>query len=357
MKVSPRNEIEISDKRAGSSRGNTLLAVSAALAAMALVVQYRTRQAERETPAVGRFIEVDDVRLHYTERGQGQPLVLLHGNGTMLQDFDISGLVDMASNRYRVIVFDRPGYGYSERPRSRIWTAAAQAELLYKALEKLGVEAPIVVGHSWGTLVAIELALAYPGYVRSLVLLSGYYYPSVRMDVPLTSPPAIPLIGDLMRYTISPLIGRLVWPAMMRRIFGPAEVPQRFERYPVWMSLRPSQLRASAAESALMIPEAFKLRHRYQELDMPVIIMSGEDDRHVNAQDNSVRLHQDISQSELRLTPGAGHMLHHLVPQQVMTAIDAAHKSIESAESGRQDMASDVWQQAQHAHNGAGQVL
>jgi pimeloyl-ACP methyl ester carboxylesterase len=297
-------------------------------AATIAFVLYRKRQAERDNPPMGQFMEVDGVRLHYIERGQGQPLVLLHGNGSMIQDFDICGLVDLAADRYRVIVFDRPGYGYSSRPRGgRFWNPKAQADLLYKALQRLGVEQPIVLGHSWGTLVALAFALDYPAYVRSLVLLSGYYFPTLRFDVPLLSSPAIPVLGDLMRYTIWPLLGRMMWPGLLRVMFGPPAVPEKFNRFPVWMVLRPKQLRASAAESGLMLPSVFKLRHRYGELTMPVIIMAGADDRYVSAKRHSAQLHQKIPQSNLRLTQGAGHMVQQLVPRQVMAAIDSAAKA------------------------------
>ena len=56
----------------------------------------------------GQFLEIDGARLHYVERGEGEPLVLLHGNGSMIQDFESSGLLDKAAKKYRVIVFDRP---------------------------------------------------------------------------------------------------------------------------------------------------------------------------------------------------------------------------------------------------------
>ncbi|WP_245549150.1 alpha/beta fold hydrolase [Noviherbaspirillum massiliense] len=309
-------------------RNMMLAGTAVALASAALVVRRRTQQAERENPPAGQFIEVDGVRLHYVERGQGQPLVLLHGNGTMIQDFDVSGLLDLASENYRVIAFDRPGYGYSERPRTTLWTPTAQARLLHRALGRLGVEKAIVVGHSWGALVAVAMALEFPKDVRGLALLSGYYYPSMRLDVPLASPPAIPVIGDLMRYTVSPLLGRLMWPAILRRLFGPAPVPERFSAYPVWMSLRPSQLRASAAEAALMIPAAFRLRSRYHEIAMPVTIMAGADDRQVDPHRQSERLHAELPQSDLNLAPGAGHMIHHLVPHEVMAAIDAVASAV-----------------------------
>jgi pimeloyl-ACP methyl ester carboxylesterase len=304
-------------------RNTALIGIGAALAAAALIVQQRSRKAERDNPPLGRFIEVEGIRLHYIERGEGQPLVLLHGDGSMIQDFLASGLVDRAAERYRVIVFDRPGYGYSERPRTTLWTPQAQAELLHHALHLLGVRQAVVLGHSWGTLVAISMALAYPGFVKSLVLIGGYYYPTARLDVPLFSSPAIPVIGDLMRYTISPLLTRLAWPGLMRRVFGPAPESQRFHaEFPVWMALRPSQLRASAADTALLIPSAFSLRDRYRELAMPVAIMAGPEDRYVKTRIHSERLHGELQHSTLHLTSGAGHMLHHLVPDEVLRVID-----------------------------------
>nr|WP_245439162.1 alpha/beta fold hydrolase [Methylorubrum zatmanii] len=68
---------------------------------------------------------------------------------------------------------DRPGFGYTGRPRHRLWTAQAQAVLLHRVLEQLGVERPLLVGHSWGTIVALALALAADGRrpLRGLVLL------------------------------------------------------------------------------------------------------------------------------------------------------------------------------------------
>ena len=216
---------------------------------------YLANKAERDNPPAGRFIEIDGFRLHYIERGQGEPLILLHGNGSMIEDFASSGLIDKASQGYRVIAFDRPGFGRSGRPRSKIWTPQAQADLIHEALLRLGVSGAVVLGHSWGTQVAIALAQKYPQDVGGLVLASGYCYPSLRADVLALSAPAIPVLGDVMRFTISPLIARAVWPLLMRKIFGPASVPSKFKRgFPKAMAVRPSQLRASAEETALMIP-------------------------------------------------------------------------------------------------------
>lgn len=300
--------------------GTALLA--AALGASFLYVRARTRQAERDNPPQGKFIDVDGVRLHYTEHGDGPPVVMLHGNGVYSADLETSGLVARVAENHRVIVFDRPGYGYSERPRTTIWTPQAQARLLYRALEQIGVDNPVVLGHSWGTLVALAMGMANPGKIRALVLLSGYYFPSVRLDVPMLSVPAIPVIGDLMRYTISPLIARMMWPGLSKQMFSPEPVSWRFRRLPVWLMLRPSQLRAGAAESALMIPSVAALKKHYSELSMPIAVFAGSGDKIVSANNNSIRFHAEVPQSTLRVEPAVGHMIHYANPDGIAKTID-----------------------------------
>src|SRR4029453_6949863 len=136
--------------------------------------------AERKNPPIGSFIECEGVRLHYIERGDpvAASVIMFHGNGSVIQDLVISGLVDRLARHNRVLCFDRPGFGYSQRPRARIWTATSQAGLFVKAFEKLGVREPVVLGHSWGALVAIAIGLQDNYPVRGLVLASGYYFPT-----------------------------------------------------------------------------------------------------------------------------------------------------------------------------------
>jgi pimeloyl-ACP methyl ester carboxylesterase len=293
-----------------------------ALAISALVNRHLAKNAENDNPPGGQFLEVNGVRLHYVERGAGTPLVLLHGNGSMIQDFESSGLIELAAQNYRVIVFDRPGFGYSDRPRNVVWTPAAQAALFAAALDQLGVSHAIVLGHSWAASVAVALALKYPKLVRGLVLASGYYYPTARLDVIPLSAPAVPLVGDVLAHTLSPIIARVMWPLLMSKMFGPPSVPNKFKGFPKEMALRPSQIRASAAESALMIPDAIYHASEYAKLKMPVVIIAGANDRFIDIDAQSARLHSDVSQSSLHRVPGNGHMIHQTAPRAVMAAIN-----------------------------------
>lgn len=315
--------MENKQSKSSSTSGwrNAGLLSLAALSAAYVTVRLQSARAERDNPPTGRFIDIDGLRLHYIEQGEGPTLVLLHGNIVMADDFRRGGLIERLASSWRVIAFDRPGFGYSERPRDVSWTPDAQATLLHQALRQLGAGEYVVAGHSWGTLVALAMALQEPERVRGLLLLSGYYYPGPRLDVPLAAMPAVPVLGDVMRYTVSPLMGRLAWPLTAKGMFSPSAVPESFRKEPPWMLLRPKQVRATASEAALMIPGAAALEGRYGQLRMPVTIMAGEGDKVMDPHSHSERLHHSLPDSELQLLPEMGHMLPHLAQDEIEAAL------------------------------------
>jgi pimeloyl-ACP methyl ester carboxylesterase len=323
-----------------------LAASAAALVGMALQVRANARRAEREHPPAGHFLDLGDVRLHYLEAGYGAPtVVLLHGNAAQLDDYVASGVFGLAARQHRVLAFDRPGYGYSDRPHDRAWTAEAQAALLAQAFARLGIRRAIVVGHSWGTLTALALALNHPETVSGIVLLSGYYFPTARADVPMMSPVAAPVLGDAICHTIGPLVGRLLAPMMVRTIFAPAPVPAAFKNaVPIPMTLRPRAMKSSAEDAIAMIPGAAALMGRYGELGpLPVSIIAGAEDKIVDVESHSVRLHQTIPGSTLQVVPGLGHMVHHGAPDLIVRAIEAmsAPGRLQSTATLASDMSAD----------------
>ncbi|WP_293634160.1 alpha/beta hydrolase [Polaromonas sp.] len=312
-----------------SRSGAIALATVVGAAATAAWVAVRARRAERHNPPAGEFIDIDGVDLHFVARGEGPPVVLIHGNTVTHADFIASGLMDRLARNHRVIAFDRPGFGHSSRPRDRLWTPAAQADLLIAALERLGIERPVVVGHSMGTMVAVAMALDHPESVRRLVLIGGYFYPSLRVDALLTAPVALPVLGDVMRYTVTALSSRLMLRKMAQAMFAPRELPDNF--FPIVsreMMLRPVQLRANAEDAAFMVPAAHAMSKRYGELVLPVTLIAGEDDVVVDPQAQSVRLHDELPQSELFLVPGVGHMAHYAALDRVVNAIDTPVQAV-----------------------------
>ena len=295
---------------------------------------YHTRQIERRHPPAGRFVEVDGVRLHYLEQGPGTPVVLLHGNVVTAEDWILSGVLDQVAARgHRVIAFDRPGLWLQRPPAPHGMDRHSAGQPHPSCTGTLGVERDaVVIGHSWGTLAAVALALANPAAVRGLVLVSGYYHPTLRADALLVVPATVPVLGDVLRHTISPLFGAASLSLLLKGMFAPLPVPERFQQgFERGMAVRPLQIRAEAEDGAAMAREAAAMQDRYGELRLPMVIMAGSEDQVADVGRQSIRLHEQIPHSQLELVPGAGHMVHHAVPHQVANAVEAvasAHRGL-----------------------------
>jgi pimeloyl-ACP methyl ester carboxylesterase len=287
-----KNDMKLHSSNSKVRKSGPLLAgitaAAAGLAVSGLYVREEIRRAERDHPSAGNFMNVNGVLLHFIDTNGSNPaLVIFHGNGAMISDMQISGLLGRAAEKYRVILFDRPGYGYSDRPSDRTWGPFEQADLFHRALAQLGVVRPLIFGHSSGTQVALAMALDFPDDVGGLVLASGYYFPTPRADALSAAPVTIPVLGDFLRHTIIPLVGRLTAAGMFRKMFAPQPVPPRFlAEFPVGLTLRPSQLKANSEETVLMISAASKLEDRYDELHCPVCIMTGATTRSSTPSDN-----------------------------------------------------------------------
>jgi pimeloyl-ACP methyl ester carboxylesterase len=289
----------------------------------AVAAAFTAQGAEVARKPPGQFVTVDGLPVHVIVRGRGRPVVLVHGNGTMAEDFAICGLIDRLAARYRVIAIDRPGFGYTGRPRHRIWTAQAQAMLLHRVLEQLGVERPLLVGHSWGTIVALALAADGRRPLRGLVLLSGSYFPGHRTDAALIAPLAVPGLGDAMRAMVPAKVSASLTGQSFRQVFWPQPVPARFTaRFPIEIAAAATQLRAVSEDAASMNSAVTGLQRRYAGLTLPVSILAGDPDAIVKASEHSVRLHTTIPGSTLRLLPGLGHMIHYGARLKVERAID-----------------------------------
>jgi pimeloyl-ACP methyl ester carboxylesterase len=305
------------------NRPATWLAVgAAALAGAAVFNRWSPARAERDHPPIGAFVEIDGTPVHYVQRGTGPAIVLIHGSASLVDDFVVSGLVDLLAEHHRVIAFDRPGYGYTRRPRGIEWTPERQASLLVAASAQLGIDRPLVVGHSWGTLPALAWALDYPQAISGLALLSGYYFPTGRADAVMAAIAGAPGIGDIVANTVAPLQTRVTGPIGNKMIFSPTDPTDAFlAEMPFALMLRPSQLRATAIDSGQMPASAARQAPRYGELDLPMAIIWGDGDKLVKQEDQSPVLAEQIPKAVATRLEGVGHMVHHTDPTRVAAAI------------------------------------
>lgn len=299
-----------------------VLALVGLLAIGGMIAKLADDRAEKRYPATGKFLTIAGVKLHYREEGTGPPVVLLHGNGGLIADMESSTLIARLSRSYRVLAFDRPGFGHSQRPAGRDLSPELQARLLIAASRELSHAPVVVVGHSLGALVAVAWGLEAPQAVRGLVLVSGYFTPTYRA-LELLKLTRLPLVGEILIRTLAPVIARLILPLIVRTAFAPLTPTTAFKTTMPWgLLLRSNQL-ATVFDELSGVPSAIaRIGRRYRDLTVPVVLLAGTEDRVVNTHHHASALKRILPCCEIQLVPGVGHMLHHARPDLVYSAVD-----------------------------------
>lgn len=298
---------------------------AATLAAGFVATRIGVRMIEKRWPAAGRFVEVEGRRVHLVERApQGEArgvVALIHGASGNSADM-VEALAGPLTRRgFRVVALDRPGHGWSERRKGDA-SPARQAAILRAALERVGVDRAIVVGHSWGATVAEALAIDHADFVEGLALLApvalewpggvAWYYDLADM----------PALGRLFVETIALPAGWLRLKGGVASVFDPQPPPPDFaERTGVALVLRPRTFRANARDVARLKPFLRVQGPRLTEIVAPTVIVTGDSDgivyTHVHT-DGAMRLIAGARRVDL---PGVGHSPHHAAPETVADAI------------------------------------
>ncbi|WP_230531400.1 alpha/beta fold hydrolase [Microvirga roseola] len=308
-------------------------------AAGAVFTHLYARRVARLYPPVGRFIEIDGCRLHYLERGpeEGEALgtiVLLHGASSNLVEIML-GLGSQLA-RYRVIAFDRPGFGWSER-RLVMETAdpSWQAEVIAKALRRLGIRNAVVVGHSWSGTIAPHFALDHTDVAGAIVVLAGITSPWPGGYVGWYRRIAASWFGRLLSWTVGIPITLLLRRQALRKTFAPCPVPPDFmERAAVPVDLRPRPFHATAQDLAAMYDAVRRQSLRYAEIRMPVLVIAGDSDEIVWTDLHSRSFVREVPGAELVVLPSLGHMPHYARPDLVIPRIEALAARIAPARAG-----------------------
>ncbi len=126
-------------------------------------------------PKDATYLEVDGTRVRYVDVGEGPPVVLLHGFASSIENW-VTVMPRLVEN-HRVIAIDMRGFGWTDRPVAD-YSPAAQAKLLKAVLDERKVGKVSIVGHSYGSSVALAFALEYPAQVDRIVLYDAWVYDS-----------------------------------------------------------------------------------------------------------------------------------------------------------------------------------
>ncbi len=302
----------------------TVIAVVLCVGAiMTLIGRYLIERAHRPR---GRFVESNGFRQHVIEMGGGGskdslPVVLLHGAGANLQDMNLA-LGERLAASHRIILIDRPGFGFSARKAGDGSSPADQASVLRDVLDKLGIARAIIVGHSWGGTMALTFALDFPQRAAGLVLIAAPTHPGLWRMTKLNALLASP-IGWLFAHTLAlPFGAILIWPGA-RTAFLPQIIPAGYvKRTAAMLVLRPATLLANWADVGCLDVFLTQQAVRYDRLATPTIVLAGDRDPLVPLEQHATKLAATAPAVKVEVVPGFGHMLHHSAADRVAAAVE-----------------------------------
>lgn len=260
--------------------------------------------------------------LAYAEMGSGPPLVAIHGTLMSLEDLWL-GPVPYLARHFRVIAVDRPGHGFSRRKGAADAHSWRQAALIREGVRALGLERPVILGHSFGGAVALAYALQFADEIAGTVALAPICYPEPRLEHLIFGPRAAPggraLSGALER-SADPALLPLLWNAM----FLPSVMPAAFAaHYPFGLAAQAAQLVAEGEDAMGLTAGLTRSALTYQTCRVPVRILGGDSDIVVSTPRHGALASLQIPGSVLQTLRRTGHMLHHQHPEAVVAAAQA----------------------------------
>jgi pimeloyl-ACP methyl ester carboxylesterase len=271
------------------------------------------------------MIEVAGAVLNVVDIGprEALPVVLIHGASCNLEAMRMP-LGDRLAEKFRVILIDRPGHGWSTRERQADSTPHIQGRMIGEALDRLGVGRAILVVHSWAGALGARMALDYPARVAGLVMLAPVAYPwrggvGWYNDLVTT-----PVIGPLLAYTITLPLGLLLSEPGARNAFLPQAMPENYLRDTATsLLLRPREFLANARDLATLKDAVKEQAPRYGEIGAPVVVISGDVDKTVSTNIHSRPFAATVGGAKLIVLQGVGHMIQNAAPDLVMREIEA----------------------------------
>lgn len=275
----------------------------AAVVGLAAYSRYAIGRFEELEPgsadAPGSFLDIDGVRIHYVQAGQGEPVVLVHGLNSSTYSFRY--IIPELAQRYRVVALDLKGFGHSERPAKSDYSLSAQADVVAGVMKQLNIEQAMVIGHSMGGAVSMRVAVRHPERVKRLVLVDSASDREFRRGLRLASF-LRPLLFLAMPFTIQSRRYRRL--ALLAQVHDPALITPEF----VEAHFRSSRMKGhQRALGALMVDRRRDDALEPEAIMAPTLILWGEHDRFLPPEAGE-ELARRIPNARLELVPSAGHL-------------------------------------------------
>ncbi len=248
-------------------------------------------------PAGATFAELDGARVRYLDTGGGgPPVVLIHGFASALETW--AAVVPALRAAHRVIALDLKGFGWSDRPEGD-YSPDAEARLVLALMDRLGVERAALVAHSWGSSVALALALRAPARVSRLALYSAWVY---EEQLPMFFHWA--RLGGLGELLFALYYNERPDERMALAFFDPRRVDERLAEEVEAALERPGT--RAAALAAARGQRFAEVEGRYAEVRAPTLLLWGREDA-VSRLEAGERLLRELPAAELRVYARCGH--------------------------------------------------
>lgn len=267
------------------------------------------RKVREGVPPRGEFVDVAGGRLHYVDKGQGRPIVLIHGLSGNLENFGYA-MIDRLAEDFRVIAVDRPGCGHSTRDNDALARLPNQAAMIAEMIETLELDKPLVVGHSLGGAVSLFMALNHPGQVGGLAMLAPLTAvqetaPSVFKGIDIANPLLRRFIGNTVAIPMSLRQGA----AVLKVVFAPETPPEDFRtRGGGLLTLRPEAFYAASTDLRSVSLDIADIQPRYADLACPLGMLYGDGDAVLDHQSHIQAIQRHHPDMPLVLLEGVGHM-------------------------------------------------
>ncbi|EKQ57479.1 MULTISPECIES: alpha/beta hydrolase [unclassified Clostridium] len=242
------------------------------------------------------YITFDNSKLFYSVKGEGKPLIFIHGNFNDSRVWRYQ--VESFSSQYKVISYDQRGYGKSDTPTSTF----SHFEDLKVILDSLEIKSAVIIGSSSGGSIAIDFALKYPDYVDALILASpavnGYRYPLKLIIEAMKSISLLKSKG--FEAAIEKFINSSFW-----SYFIPDQSNEKARKL-ILETIR-TQKNFYSWNFKLAVPEKPYAAKRLGEIHIPTLIVLGNRDFAFNVKVGE-RLHAGIESSDKITISDCGHL-------------------------------------------------
>lgn len=266
--------------------------------------------------------------VHVVIKGSGPDVVLVHGASGNTRDMTFS-LVDELADRYRIIVFDRPGLGHTPPLARDSVHLRDQADLLAGAALKLGVDRPILVGQSFGGAVVMAWAVHHPENVAAVVSIAGATHPWQGKLDQLYAWLSHRHVGPILAWIISAWVSEKYMRNAVDEVFVPQQAPAGYaDAIGTPLILRPKSLVANAQQRHHLRNHLGELAPNYKDVQVPVYAIHGTADSTVSHLIHSEPLVRDVADGNLTLLPGVGHMPHHTNTSDIIQVIDTVAQRV-----------------------------